>query len=233
MRSSRGAQIASWLVLFVLAGCGGGDKSTKPIVPSDGLPAGTPAANSQAHLTQRLEATLESMVEAEYAKLLADDFRYRFSVANDPLLVDQYPNWGRTDEIAALTHLFNGFTNTNHDVIPGAGSIHLSLNGVEYQADPSHEDSTAQYGRVIITSLDGQIEVPAVSEPIVFAISSRHELFVVRGDAAVLPAGILADSTRWYLRRWDDLATPIGYSKKPVLNSAQAISFGSIRALWR
>jgi len=107
--------------LLVMAGCGGGDKSTQPVVPpSDGLPAGTPAADSRTHLTQRLEKALEFEVEAEYAKLLTADFRYTFSLASDPLLVDQYPNWSRTDEIAAMTHLFHGFTNASDEVIPGA-----------------------------------------------------------------------------------------------------------------
>jgi hypothetical protein len=173
------------------------------------------------------------MVEAEYAKLLTGDFRYRFSVSADPELVNLYPNWGRTDEIAAMTHLFHGFTNANDIAIPGASTIQLSLNGVQYAGDPDHADSTAHYGRVIITALDGEFEVPDVSDPLVYSISSRHELFVVRGDAAVLPAGAIADSTRWYLRRWDDLAIPIGYGKRPVANSAQPMTFGSIRASWR
>jgi hypothetical protein len=46
------------LPFVLLAGCGGGDNSTKPVVPpSDGLPEGTPQADSPAHLMQRLEAT--------------------------------------------------------------------------------------------------------------------------------------------------------------------------------
>src|SRR5262245_246632 len=99
-------------VLLLLSGCGGGDKSTKPVVPHDGLPNGTPAADSPIHLVERLEATLDSQVEAQYALLLTDDFRYQFSAASDPVLVDQFPDWNRTDEVAAITHLFDGFENS-------------------------------------------------------------------------------------------------------------------------
>ena len=233
MNASRSKQFLCGLTLLVLAGCGGGDKTTKPIVPSDGLPAGTPAADSQVHLAQRLETTLEWKVEAEYAKLLANDFRYRFSADADPLLVDQYPNWGRTDEIAAMTHLFHGFTNSNSDSIPGAASINLTLTGVQYAGDPDHADSTTHYGRIIITNLSGEITVPAVPDWTTFVISSRHEFLVVRGDAAVLPAGAVADSTRWYLRRWDDLATNTASRKGPVINPTRSHTFGSIRSLYR
>jgi hypothetical protein len=234
MHAARLSLFVPLFSLLVMAGCGGGDKATQPVVPpSDGLPAGTPAADSQPHLAQRLEKTLEWKVEVEYAKLLTNDFRYGFSVASDPVLVNQFPNWGRTDELAAMTHLFHGFTNAYDEVVPGATSIDLALNGVQYTADPDHADSTAQYGRIIITNLDGTIVVPGATEPITYQISARHEFRVVRGDAGVLPDGAIADSTRWYLRRWDDLSTGIAYSKGPVINPATPHTFGSIRARYR
>src|SRR5215203_3209688 len=112
MSTSHLKVFASWLVLLILAGCGGGDKTTKPIVPSDGLPSGTPAADSPQHLTMRLEATWENEVESEYAKLLSDDFLYHFSLASDPVLVGLYgDNWKKTNEVTTLAHLFHGFTN--------------------------------------------------------------------------------------------------------------------------
>jgi len=208
MRDFRLLRFASLIVLFSLAGCGGGDKTTKPIVPSDGLPAVTPQADTPAHLAQRLEATWESQVETEYAKLLTDDFRFHFSPASDPVLVETYGNnWKRSDEIEALTHLFHGFTNAESDTIPGANSIDVTLTGVQYAYDFEHPDSTAQYKKMVITSFNAAIEVPTEPEPSTFPISSRQELYLVRGDAAVLPAGSPADSSRWYVRRWEDLST--------------------------
>jgi hypothetical protein len=221
------------LLLVVLAGCGGGDKSTKPVVPSDGLPAGTPKADSPVHLMTRLEATFDSQVEAQYALLLTDDFQYKFSAASDPALVDLYPNWTKADEVASITHLFDGFENSSGTTIQGASHIDLTFNGVQQGTDLDHADSTAQYQRIVVTGLDGTIEVPqAGTDPAFYNISARHEYYLVRGDAAVLSAGASADTTHWYLRRWDDLSAP-AFSKGPVINPSRSSSFGSIRALYR
>ena len=233
MRDFRFAPLAALLVLFSLAGCGGGDKSTKPVVPpSDGLPAGTPAADSPAHLAQRLEATWENKGEAEYAKLLSDDFRYHFSLSSDPVLVDQYgDNWKRTNEVTALTHLFHGFTNTQGTVVPATSRIDMTLNGVSVVTDMDHPDSTAQYQKMVVTVLEMQVEVPSGYEPISYSISSRQELYLVRGDAAVLPAGAVATTTRWYVRRWEDLSSAgTGARKGPVINPASPATLGRLKS---
>jgi len=231
MRDFRFARPAALLVLFSLAGCGGGDKATEPVVPSDGLPSGTPQADSPAHLAQRLEATWENKVEAQYALLLSDDFRYHFSLASDPVLVDRYgDNWKRADEVTALTHLFHGFTNTQGTPIPAASRIDMTLTGVQVGNDPDHPDSTAQYQTMAVTDLGMQIEVPGNPDPVLYNISSRQELYLVRGDAAVLPAGAVADTTRWYVRRWKDLSTSNYARKGPVINPLQAKSLGSLKS---
>ena len=223
------------LLLVVLAGCGGGDKSTKPVVPSDGLPAGTPKADSPMHLMTRLEATFDWQVEPQYALLLTDDFKYKFSAASDPVLVDLYPNWSKVDEVASITHLFDGFENSEGTTIQGASHIDLTLTGVQQVQDIDHADSTAQYQKIVVTALDGTIEVPqAGTDPAFYNISARHEYYLVRGDAAVLSPGAIADTTHWYLRRWDDLSPPApAFSKGPVINPSRSTSFGSIRALYR
>ena len=231
MSRARSLSLVSLLVLFTLAGCGGGDKSTKPVVPpSDGLPAGTPAADSPLNLAKRLEATWENRGEAEYGKLLSADFRYQFSLASDPLLVNMYPNWNRTDEIAALTHLFHGFTNEQGTTIPAASRIDMTPTGVQVGSDPDHPDSSAQYQRMVVTNLEIQVEVPSGYEPVTYNISARHEFYLVRGDAAVLPAGAVANTTRWYVRRWDDLSTSTTARKGPVINPAQPKTLGGLKS---
>jgi hypothetical protein len=227
------APLFALFVLLALAGCGSDDNPTRPVPPADGLPAGTPAADTPAHFAQRLEATWESQVETEYAKLLTDDFHFRFSVSSDPLLVGAYGNnWKRAEEIDALTHLFHGFANAASDTIPGASTIDITMTGVQYVNDLEHSDSTAQYKKVVITSFDATIQVPAASEPVVYQISSRQELYLVRGDAAALPAGAVADSTRWYVRRWDDLSVGSLARKGPITHAARAASLGSMKALY-
>lgn len=223
-------------LLLILAGCGGGhDSPTKPVPPSDGLPAGTPAADSPDHLVQRLEKTWEFGVESQYSLLLSEDFRYHFSADADPKLADMYgENWTRVDEIAALTHLFHGFTRSGVP-IPAANRIDMTLTGVSIANDPDHADSTAHYRKCVIALLDMQLDIPGPSGdpyPTTYVVSSRHELYLVRGDAAVVPSGSPADSSHWYMRRWDDLAAGFP-SKFPVINPAAAVTLGKIRADYR
>jgi hypothetical protein len=203
-----------------------------PVEPPDGLPAGTPQADSPSNLTARLEATWESQVVNEYAKLLTGDFRYHFSADADPLLANQYPNWGLDDEVESTKHLFEGFTNSMGETVPAASRIDLTMSGVIYQDDSQHPDSTAYYRKIVMVSLNGLIEVPTYLDPIFYNVSARHELYVVRGDAAVLPAGTPGEANRWYLRRWDDLATPVA-SKGPVIHPASVATLGAIKAQYR
>ena len=210
---------------LLLAGCGGGsDKTTKPVPPAD-----NGFATSPSNLMQRLENTYESKSESGYVKLLAGDFRYAFSVSADQLLVNQYPNWDRDDEETSYKHLVNGFTNSVGTAIPAASRIDLTFYGVNYGPDPDHSDSTTHYQKVVVVTVDGTIEVPSSPDPVSYHISARHEFCLVRGDAAVVASGAIADSTHWYLRRWDDLSLTLT-SKFPVINPATAQTWGSIRS---
>ena len=174
---------------------------------------------------------MELKSETQYALLLSDDFRYHFSAASDPdLLVHYGDNWRKTDEVAAITNLFHGFKNEFGETLAGASSINMTLYGVQYlSSDPDHPDSTGQYRKVVVTTMNMVIEVPSTPDPTVYQVNSRHEFFLVRGDAAVLAPGASADTTRWYVRKWDDMASPLAV-KGPVINPSNAITLGSIRA---
>jgi hypothetical protein len=220
--------------ISVLAiGCGG-SKTTKVIVPKDGLPTGTPINDSEAHLMARFEATFDAQSQAEYAKLLTDDFRFHFSAASDPDLVSMYgDNWGRDDETIAIGNLFAGFTNSVGVVIPGASNVDIQLLGGATVDDSTHADSTAYYRRVIVPHLICSLEVPTTPDPTIFSIDARHDIYIVRGDAAVLAVGQSAQADRWYIRQWDDLSVPIFLRKGPVLGSARASTLGAVKGLYR
>lgn len=219
------------LVVLALAGCGGGDKIVGdpwPVPPGDG-----PQADSPVHLVQRLERNWEFMDLPEYRKLLAEDFHFRFSPLSDPLLVDQYPNWDVVDETASARHLFEGFTNTAGELIPAATQIQLTLVGIAVEDDSAHADSTAHYRKVVVANMDGTIEFPGQPEPVIYSLSSRQEFLVVRGDAAVLAAGVAADSTRWYLRRWEDLSVNPFDGRRKSIDAAAPTTYGKIKAQYR
>ena len=171
-----------------------------------------PVPDSPQNLMLYFEAVYEAQSSANYEALLTSDFRYTFSLASDPELVNRYPNWGRDDEVESTRHLFEGFTNSSGDPVPAATRIEMTLSGLQYGPDYTHADSAEHYMKVVITSVDMLIEVPTAPVPTTYQISGRHEFYIVRGDAAVLDAGQVARSDRWYLRRWDDLSPGIGAS---------------------
>ena len=182
-----------------------------------------PEATTPAQLMVRFERVYELQSLVKYEPLLTSDFRYTFSSASDPNLVTQYgDNWGKDDEVESTKHLFEGYTNTSGVVVPKASRIEMTLSGVQYQPDYEHSDSAEYYQRVIVSSVDMTIEVPTTPDPTTYAISARHEFYVVRGDAAVLDVGQEARVDRWYIRRWDDLSTALAARKSVVGTASDA-----------
>jgi hypothetical protein len=183
----------------------------------------------------------EHQQSSEYGKLLTQDFRYSFSSASDPTLVTQYgPNWGMSDETISADHLFNGFTSQPAgQYLPGASNIAMTLNSVQYLDDSQHPDSSVYYKWVTVARAIVSIEIPGTTEPQIFLIDARHDYYLVRGDAAVLSAGQLATNDQWYIRRWEDLTTPLSgapglrSASRPVPNSLGNWSWGALRAMYR
>ena len=229
------SHLACCLAVFAVFAAGCSDsKSTKVVVPADGLPAGTPLNDTDAHLMARFEATFDAQSDGEYAKLLTDDFRFHFSVASDPELVNFYgDSWGRADETTTVTHLFDGFTDPTNGAIPGASTVAMAWANTQIGADPDHPDSVDYYKKVVVPAMTLVIEVPGTPEPTTYNVSSWQEFYIVRGDAAVLASGQAAQADRWYLRRWDDLAVSGTVLRKgPVVNPSNTISVGRIKGLY-
>ena len=179
-----------------------------------------PTNDSPQGAVLRFEYIYEQQALLLYEPLLTSDFRYTVSAASDPELVNRYPNWGRDDEVESTRHLFEGFQNTLGERIPRANRIDLELTGLQYGPDFTHPDSAGWYQRVVITAVDLRIEVGETT----YLVSGRHELYLVRGDAAVLDEGQEARPDRWYLRRWDDLSTQLAAGSPP-----EAATWGGVK----
>ena len=98
------------------------------------------------------------------------------------------------------------------------------------------QSASARFGRNL--TLTGFVyflsTLSASDDEIVYSINARQEFYLVRGDAAVLPTGATADTTRWYIRRWEDLAAPpAGVRKGPVINPAAGTTYGKVKASYR
>jgi hypothetical protein len=157
---------------------------------------------------------------------LKDDFRFRFSVQSDPALDALYgANWTIDDESMAIGHLFSGYTDIGGTSHPPASGITVSFVDDRYYADPAHADSAAYYVYAPVTATHLAVEVPGDSGRVVRYLANAPESFwLVRGDVARLRAGQPADSTRWYIRAWQELA--------PAADSAQVATGGVIPTTW-
>lgn len=207
--------LASSFLLALLSGCAfhpPEDPGKTPPEPINDSPQGA---------VLRFKYVYEQQALPLYELLLTSDFRYTFSIAADPRLVNQYPNWGRDDEVESTKHLFEGFTNSQGVDVARASRITLDLAGVQYGTDTTHPDSAGWYQKVVVTAVDMVIEAGDVT----YQVSGRHELYLVRGDAAVLDDGQEPRVDRWYLRRWDDLSTPTA-APEPV----PSFSWGELKA---
>lgn len=230
------AAIALWLLLGAyLIGCGTGDaglgwtRLIQPPVPQD---LG-PRPDSPSGALRLLEwIHVDKSVEA-YRLFLADDFRFVCG-ANDSSGADWRGNgssWTREDELLFATHLFVG-----GGAEPPANVIQLNLDrsffilpDPVFPWDPSgrwHKHIRSALTLAIVTADGGTTE-----------IAGHGNFFLVRGDSAAIPEelrlrGIGPDSTRWYLRRWEDETDPSG---SPVLAAqpSSAITCCRLRTLYR
>ena len=218
------------------AGCGN-DKGSNPVItplPENSTPAGALALFEKSYEQQNLAA---------YAKLLTTDFHFQFSAQSDPTLAALYgTSWGPVDETASAGHLFDGFTSADppYETFGPATSITMSLVGPQVLADSTHADSTAHYRVAIVPTVEVLITVVNSSIETTYEISSPHDLYLVRGDAAALGAGQPADTLHWYIRRWDDrspaqvgVTSPTGQLVLERVMPTRNKSWGSIKDQYR
>jgi hypothetical protein len=182
-------------VSIAATGCGG---DSDPVRPETQLILNDTPANAVA----RFQAAYEQKRIAEFRGMLTTDFVFTFSSQADPTLVALFPDgWSAEDESLSAQHLFQGFTDGSGHRQPAASSIDLRYSPATPVPDAASSDP-AKY-TVLLAQFDATIVVPpgpGQTEPTTYRISdNRHRLFFVRGDAAQLDAGQLADSTRWYL----------------------------------
>ena len=222
--------IAAAAALLVGAGCNKspGDPVIPP--PAGQLPDSVPEANTPGNLLLRLESAWEHESISEIEGMLAGDFRFNFSVKSDPALVDQWgDNWRRDDEIAAASHLFTGYEDDEGLYQSPTSRILLAFMGVSILADPDHADSSAWYKLVIVSSFEGRIILADASQT-EYEIGGGQDLYLVRGDAAVLAPGQEARTDQWYVTRWVDRAVSLG---SPVILPARTKTWGSLHAQYR
>ncbi len=106
----------------------------------------------------------------------------------------------RAAEMRVADNLLNGLKRDGQVVFPPPQSVSMTVDGVSDNIDPEHADSTAQY-RVLTVRQFG-FTIVRDSARVLRSAPTMHVIHVVRGDAAHLVAGQVADPGRWYIRRW-------------------------------
>ena len=218
------AEGAILVLAMLLAGTGCSGDHVLP--PKGGIPLDPRLNDTPANTLILFEAVCESS-STGYSKLLAANYRFTFSIKADPGLVNLYGDqWSKGDELASTSHLLQGFTN-EFGIYQPAATVAITLGGLTFVDDPDHPDSTA-HNRMANGLFGGEIQV-AGDEGAFYSILAPQELYLVRGDAAVLGEGQEARADRWYIRRWVDRSPPTGLGVLPARN----ITWGSLKARYR
>jgi hypothetical protein len=217
------------LAVFLAAGC----SSNSPEQPAPKAPQYT-ANDTPAHAVQRFLQSYMGKQETIYTSLFTKDFVFDFSNTTDPTLVTQYVNgWVKNDEFQSATHLFHGVSPAGAPTLPAASSIQITFANMTPIGDGSSTDQLTH--QVLITRVDGSVAVPqSGSEPLTYLITNNLNVFyLVRGDAATsLDAGQPADSSHWYVYRWQD-QTGSAAAGRLGRWSTQQTTWAKIRALYR
>lgn len=186
--------LALWLLFGAyVIGCGSG----RVVQPSAGLQDPGPAPNSPANALRLLEWVYDNQAVDPYRRLLAGDFRLVCSATDSAGSQWRGTPWTRADELTFATWLFTD------------RSLRLTLDRNFFVfPDPNFADSDpdGRWHKSIRSTVTLVIGHKGGSST---EIQGHTTFSLVRGDLAVIPAdlsqrGIGPDSTRWYLRRWED-----------------------------
>ena len=183
------------LVCVLAAGCSSGGlplilKPRAPALPVASTPAGAVAVFVRAYDTHDLSA---------YRTLFTTDFAFAFSpsdVAGGPY---EQSGWSRSDELLSAANLL---LNGNTTLAP-AQRIDLAPQSslIAIPDDRPGKDSPQHVKMTVYVRLVADLGAG------IWDVSDNETFYFVRGDAASVPPGIIsmpADSTRWYIERWEE-----------------------------
>jgi hypothetical protein len=201
------------------AGCsekGGGFDLARLIQPP--TPSPGPAPDSPSAALRLLEWVYNKRSLAEYGELMSADFQWLCGPTDSAGADWRGTTWTREDELRFARHLFSGGSPEQ----PAASSINLRFDPnffifpdpqYTYFPEPNPtvpRDPLGRWHKHIRTTVALRI---GTEDGASFEIFGYAHFFVVRGDSALIPEelrlrGARPDSTRWYIRRWEDETGP-------------------------
>jgi hypothetical protein len=247
---------------LALAGCF--NPFSPRIAPTLGVSKPAPIPNTASGVLRLLEWCYNNKAIAEYSELFTADYQFNFSDRDSAGQDWESRPYTRTDELISTTNLFIGGSATE----PAATSIRLTFDKNFFvYADPFFvyypvpdntvfRDPSGRRHKSIRTTVSLRIEIDDGSS---LEIDGHATFYMVRGDSALIPddlkaKGFKPDSTRWYIRQWDDetatggtvalaratgpgrVAGPGDARRLPGLHDtqpSQVASWGAIKAYYR
>jgi hypothetical protein len=216
---------AAWLGLLLTAVTWAGCDKGSLFGPLRARPpvSAPPGDATPQQALRRFEWSWNQKSLAVYRTIFTQDLTFVCS-ALDPFPAEP---WTREDEMTFASHLFVGGSATE----PAANSISLVLGqNFAVRADPRPGKNTRWHQLIrasfILTIIDPTRETQ---------LTGFNDFYLVRGDSASVPAdaiqlGFGADSTHWYVERWeDDTSAPPATRTMPVTT----FSLCGLKALYR
>jgi hypothetical protein len=177
-----------------------------------------------------------------YREIFTDDYRFAFAITDSSGTPYRGNPWTREDELISATNLFVGGSASE----PAASSISLIFDGdLKAENDFRQGKAPRWHQQIQIANLTLTINK---SDGSAVRVTGGALFYLVRGDSAVIPQelverGFGADSTRWYIERWED-QTNVGTgaaSIGPALEAAAPtfldpparMSWGLAKRIWR
>jgi len=199
-----------------------------------------PAASTPAGAVQRLAWYWNHADAAGYPDVLTADYVFVFAPGDSAGNAFRTHPWLRESELQMAQHLFVGGGDQ-----PPASSIQLAINDALVAApDPRPGCGDVRIHQTIRTNVFLKVTVDR-GAPDMTIITGTALFYLVRGDSASIPAelaakGMRADSTRWWITRWDDetfesqIGVPAGAIRPapgPLsARSEDVISWGALKA---
>jgi hypothetical protein len=143
----------------------------------------------------------ENRAIEEYREVFTDDYIFLFSQQDSAGNAFRDRPWTREDEMASNTNLFVGGSATE----PPADRITLVFTNSLTEFPSSFPGHHPKWHREIRAEVNLRVQRGEST----LEVRGPGLFFFVRGDSAALPQeliqrGFRADSTRWYIERWED-----------------------------